>query len=78
MPWYFFDVRNDCTNLRDESGVEVENLQMAVREAALTLADVADFIGRALSTVERAAARLQSEGRLRHVGPKKGGRWEVL
>ena len=42
MPWYFFDVRNDCTNLRDESGVEVENLQMAVREAALTLADVAD------------------------------------
>src|SRR3546814_5285272 len=44
----------------------------------LTLAGVADFIGRALSTVERAAARLQSEGRLRHVGPKKGGRWEVL
>src|SRR3546814_19474202 len=44
----------------------------------LTLAEVADFIGRALSTVERAAARLQSEGRLRHVGPKKGGRWEVL
>src|SRR3546814_1754392 len=27
----------------------------------LTLAEVADFIGRALSTVERAAARLQSE-----------------
>src|SRR3546814_16893559 len=35
----------------------------------LTLAEVADFIGRALSTVERAAARLPSEGRPRHVGP---------
>lgn len=43
----------------------------------LTLAEVAEAIGRALSTVERAAARLQAEGRLQHVGPKKGGRWEV-
>jgi hypothetical protein len=42
MPWYFFDVRNDGSNLTDENGVDVENLQMAVREAALTLADVAD------------------------------------
>src|SRR3546814_17057819 len=44
----------------------------------LTLAEVADFIGRALSTVARAAARLQSEGRIRQVGPKKGGRWGGL
>ena len=44
----------------------------------LTLSEVARAIGLAPSTVERAAARLQAEGRLRHVGPKKGGRWEVL
>lgn len=43
----------------------------------LTLAEVADALGRARSTVERAAARLQTEGRLRHVGPKKGGHWDV-
>lgn len=42
MPRYFFDVRNNGTDPRDESGVDVENIQMAVREAALTLADVAD------------------------------------
>jgi hypothetical protein len=42
MPRYFFDVRNDGTDLRDEGGVDVENLQMAVREAARTLADMAD------------------------------------
>jgi len=54
MPWYFFDVRNDGTNLRDESGVEVENLQMAVREAALTLADVADDM--AVGTMGQEAA----------------------
>jgi hypothetical protein len=42
MPRYFFDVRNNGTDLRDEGGVDVENLSMAVREAALTLADRAD------------------------------------
>ena len=44
----------------------------------LTLAEIARAIGLTPSTVERAAARLQAEGRLRHVGPKKGGHWEVL
>lgn len=43
----------------------------------LTLAEVAEVIGRSLRTVERAAAKLQAEGRLRYLGPKKGGRWEV-
>ncbi len=47
-------------------------------QSELTLSEVARAIGLAPSTVERAAARLQAEGRLRHVGPKKGGRWEVL
>ena len=47
-------------------------------QSELTLSEVARAIGLAPSTVERAAARLQAEGRLRHVGPKKGGHWEVL
>lgn len=53
-------------------------LQVLRMQPQLTLAEVARAIGRAPSTVERAAARLQEQGRLRHVGPKKGGRWEVL
>ena len=44
----------------------------------LALAEVAQTIGRSLRTVERSAAKLQVEGRLRYIGPKKGGRWEVL
>src|SRR5690606_23999643 len=43
----------------------------------LPLAEGAEVIGRALRTVERAAAKRQAEGRLRYLGPKKGGRWEV-
>jgi len=31
-----------------------------------------------LSAVERASAKLVKQARLRYVGPRKGGRWEVL
>ncbi|MDZ3799833.1 MAG: hypothetical protein U0T03_13695 [Xanthomonadales bacterium] len=44
----------------------------------LALAEVAQTIGRSLRTVERSAAKLQVEGGLRYIGPKNGGRWEVL
>ncbi|MEN1929471.1 winged helix-turn-helix transcriptional regulator [Luteimonas sp. MJ250] len=44
----------------------------------LTLDEVAQAIGRSLRTVERAAAKLKAEDRLRYIGPKKGGRWDVL
>lgn len=48
------------------------------RRPELTLAEVAHVIDRSLRTVERAVAKLQTEGRLRYVGPKKGGHWDVI
>ena len=44
----------------------------------LTLAGLASSIGKSLSAVERATARLVREEKLRFVGPKKGGHWEVF
>jgi predicted HTH transcriptional regulator len=44
----------------------------------LTLAELADNIDRSLSAVERATAKLVKNGKLRYIGPKKGGYWEVL
>ena len=43
----------------------------------MTLTEVAAALGRAVSTIERAVAKLQAEQRLRFEGPKKGGRWKV-
>ena len=43
-----------------------------------SLAEVAAVIGKSLSAVERASAKLVNEGRLRFVGPRKGGYWEVI
>jgi len=42
------------------------------------LADVAATIGRSVSAVERAAAKLKTQNRLAYEGPKKGGKWKVI
>lgn len=43
-----------------------------------TLAHVATALNKSTSAIERAAANLKKQGRLRFVGPKKAGRWEVI
>lgn len=53
-------------------------LALLRQQPELTLAEVAQAIGRSLRTVERAAAKLQADGKLRYDGPKKGGRWQAL
>lgn len=45
---------------------------------SMTLAEVAAQTGKSLSAVERASAKLVKAGKLKYVGPQKGGHWEVL
>lgn len=52
-------------------------LLLLQKQPELTLAEVAQAIGMSLSAVERAAMKLQQEGKLRHHGSKKKGAWEV-
>ncbi len=42
-----------------------------------TFAEVASKIGKSLRAVERPSSKLVKACRLRFVGPKKGGHWEV-
>ena len=44
----------------------------------MTLAQVAVEVGKTLRAVELASSKLVKAGRLRFVGPQKGGHWEVL
>ncbi|MFQ2459221.1 winged helix-turn-helix domain-containing protein [Aeromonas caviae] len=44
----------------------------------ITFKQVAERIGKSSSTMERTVAVLVKDGRLRFVGPRKSGRWEVL
>ena len=43
----------------------------------LTLAEVAQALGRSVSAVERAVAKLKQQQRLSYQGAKKGGHWQV-
>jgi len=63
-----------------ETPVETPEKILVALEARpdLTLAELASTIGKSLSAVERATAKLVKEEKLRFIGPKKGGRWEVL
>lgn len=53
-------------------------LNLLRQQPKLTLTEVAQAIGRSARTVERIAAKLQAEGKLRYHGPKKGGHWEAI
>jgi ATP-dependent DNA helicase RecG len=44
----------------------------------LTIPELADTLGITTRAVEKQIAGLRGQGRLRRVGPAKGGRWEVV
>ncbi len=43
----------------------------------MTLAEVSEIIEKSLRAVERASSKLVKAGRLKYVGPQKGGHWSV-
>ena len=43
-----------------------------------SLVETASAIGKSLRAVERSSSKLVEEGKLRYVGPRRGGHWEVL
>ena len=53
-------------------------LSVLIENSSLTLAEVAERIGKSVRAVERAAAKLSDQGKLQYVGPQKGGHWEVI
>jgi Fic family protein len=53
-------------------------LAVLAAQPAATLAEAAAHLGKSVSAIERAARRLRERGRLRYVGPQKGGHWEVV
>lgn len=63
-----------------ETSVETpEQIIMVLRDHPhMTLKEVAAGIKKSVRAVERASKKLIESGRLRRVGPKKGGHWEVL
>lgn len=53
-------------------------LELLRRSPEMTLAEVATEVGLTVRAVEMASAKLVKAGKLRHIGPQKGGHWEVM
>ena len=65
--------------LPTSSGKTPSRVLAVLRESPeMTLEDASVAVGKSLSAVKRAVAKLTQAGKLRYVGPKKGGHWEVL
>lgn len=60
------------------SGKTSEKIIMALQgNPSLTIAELASALGISNRTIERNLQKLQQDGRLRRIGPAKGGHWEV-
>jgi ATP-dependent DNA helicase RecG len=66
------------TSVKASVKTSVEILKLLQGNPDLTLAQVAQSLGRSVRAVELASSKLVKSGRLKYVGPQKGGHWEVL
>ena len=44
----------------------------------MTMAEIASIVGKTVRAIEMASSKLIKEGKLRRIGPDKGGHWEVV
>lgn len=60
------------------SGKVSGKILAAVRgNPAITIPELAELTGVSTRTIERHLQKLQEQGRLRRIGPAKGGHWEL-
>ena len=57
---------------------DVEILTRLAENPGLTISRLAGILGVTTRAIEKQLAKLQEQGRLRRVGPARGGHWEVL
>jgi ATP-dependent DNA helicase RecG len=65
------------TTVKTPVKTPVKILQLLEERPDLSLPELAALIGKSVRTIERASAKLVKAGKLRHIGPAKGGHWEV-
>jgi len=61
-----------------EKNTEHKILEVLGSHPDMSYDDLARFTRKGRSTIMRQIARLKASGRLKRVGPKKGGHWEIL
>ena len=65
---------------REKTRVKTDTaiLRLLRERPELSMAELAESLGRVPSTVERAIRKLRESGHLQRIGPDKGGHWQVI
>ena len=71
-------VGNDKTQGKTQGKTEEQILELLRWNPGLSTPELARNVGKSESAVYRAMRKLRESGRLKRVGPAKGGHWEVL
>ena len=66
------------TSVEASVKTSVKLVELLAENPEMTLVEVAEVVGKSVRAVELACAKLVKAGRLRHLGSKKSGHWEVL
>ena len=74
------DTEKTRVEMQVEMRVKTPDLILALlsEHPQMSLAEVAQQIEKSVTTVERAVAKLKTQGRIAFIGPKKDGYWQVI
>ena len=69
----------------EKMGTGIARMQLLVKEAGLhpiefsfTTTELSKFVGISTRKIKENTAKLKSRNKLKHIGPAKGGHWEIL
>ncbi|MGB3918613.1 Fic family protein [Thiothrix litoralis] len=65
------------TRVKTQVKLAEQILLLLQQQPTITLAEVAETLGKSVSAIERAVAKLRKAGGLQRVGGSKGGYWEI-
>jgi ATP-dependent DNA helicase RecG len=80
--WLIFNFEPRLTSVETSVEISVETskaiIQLISAKPDITLAEIASKIGKTLRAIEMATSKLRKEGKIKFIGPKKNGHWQIL
>lgn len=73
-----FDVSEENSSVKSSVKTADKIIELMRENSQITIPELANVLGITTRAIEKQIAKLQKIGRLKRIGPAKGGRWEVV
>lgn len=74
----YIDIATETADVGENVGEKHRLLDLLKQQPTLSAKELATLLNKTSRTVERYLRELREQGRLKRVGPDKGGYWEVV